>query len=273
MTRTRARLGLAAVVLAMLTGLVAIQPSAASASSDVSPDASAGVSAGVSSTASAEEVTAASGPTWCTDKSRLVVLGDSAATGYGTTGYPADVQTYVPTENGWVAKMARNLAGFGTEVTNLAHNGALVADYLPGGRWADTTSAVAQIQQLQPSMVIVELGGNDFYIDRDPEVFARQLRQLVDSIKAAAPSSSIFLVKIWEIGQRESPRAVHTWSEYGAKMHEVAVATGAGLSDLAQYLPSPNNDTAGLYLPDRIHLNNAGNLVVHGALYTWMISC
>lgn len=243
----------------MLTGLVAIQP-AASASSDASADAS-----------SSEVTTAAA--TWCTDKSSLVVLGDSASTGYGTTGYPADVQTYVPTENGWVAKMAHNLAGFGTKVTNLAHNGALVADYLPGGRWADTVNAIAQVRQLQPSMVIVELGGNDFYIDRDPEVFARQLRQLVDSIKAASPNSSIFLVKIWEIGQRESPRAVHTWSEYGAKMHEVAVATGAGLSDLAQYLPSPNNDTAGLYLPDRIHLGNAGNLVVHGALYTWMISC
>lgn len=61
------------------------------------------------------------------NRERLVILGDSGSTGYGSLDYPAGAQTYKPTANGWSSIVSRNLAAeptWRTQTTVIAHGGA-----------------------------------------------------------------------------------------------------------------------------------------------------
>src|SRR4051812_18096138 len=95
---------------------------------------------------------------WCTTQNNVAIIGTSADTGYGTTGYPSGAETYQATPYGWTFRFARSLhAQWGTTMQNYAHNGALASDYLPGGRWTSTTGALSDITTNQPDLVIVDL--------------------------------------------------------------------------------------------------------------------
>jgi hypothetical protein len=113
-------------------------------------------------------------PSWCTSHDRVAILGTSADTGYGTTGYPSTTETYAPTAYGWTAKMSQNLtAQWGTTTANYSHNGAMASDYLPGGRWS-TTAALADIASTKPNLIIIDLGSNEFWPPSRPRHLQRQ---------------------------------------------------------------------------------------------------
>src|SRR5439155_22414525 len=72
--------------------------------------------------------------TWCAKHANLAIVGASSETGYGTTGYPSGAETFQRTPYGWVTRITDSLhSEWGTNIQNYSHNGALVADYLPGG--------------------------------------------------------------------------------------------------------------------------------------------
>lgn len=222
---------------------------------------------------------ASSSSAWCTSHNNVAILGTSADTGYGTTGYPTDSQTYQPTVYGWTLRIANSLhAQWGTTVENYAHNGALAADYLPSGRWSDTTSAIADITTKQPELVIIDLGGNEFYSQTPPDTFATNLKTVVDQVKTARPGATILMSIYAELAWTPNPDAStenYTWTQYATQIYNTAVTEGIALIDMRQYIPpagSTNLPNPSPWNPDNIHLNDAGNLAEYGGFWGWTSS-
>jgi lysophospholipase L1-like esterase len=227
----------------------------------------------VSVTAGTSSATA---PTWCTDKSQAAVIGTSADTGYGTTGYPGTAQTFQRTVYGWATRFIDNLnASWGTSTANYAHNGAMAADYLPGGRWPDQVNAVADLGTRGANLVIVDLGGNEYWSQRNPSTFRTEIRQLLSNIRAARPQAVILLSIYPEIKWQQSSDSGnlplrYTYNQYATEVYQAAVDFGSPLIDMRQYAPSAtstNPTQPSVYLPDGIHLNDAGNLAEYGAFW------
>lgn len=215
--------------------------------------------------------TATAGPvgTWCGDKSNITVLGSSSSTGYKTTGYTGGGE-YQPTQYGWWRRVSANAAqAWGTTATNRARAGALVADYLPGGRWPVTTGAVAQIAVDQPDMVLIQLGTNEYLTDVDPAAFEANLRQLLTDVRTSRPGVDVVLIKGWRVA-RSAP--AYPWSQYGAVFGRVASSMGTALIDMQQLVDGSDLDTAHLYDADLTHLNDAGQSVLAAAAWLHLVS-
>ena len=218
---------------------------------------------------------ATTGVTWCdSGHASLDILGDSGATGYGSTGYPAGAQTWQSTTYGWVKRLTDRLGT--TVVHTYAHNGAMASDFLPGGRWTDTTGAVAQVQADQPAGLIIELGGNEYNVQVSPATYQANMQTLINNIKAVSPATTIFISHIWQIGVTQQP-VTYTWGQYRTADIALATSNAAGFVDLEQYMPSATTNltgpVTGLYGSDNIHPNDAGNLL-EAAVYTqWLFQC
>lgn len=219
---------------------------------------------------------ASTGITWCdSGHASLDVLGDSGATGYGSTGYPANAQTWQSTTYGWVKRLSDRL-GPTTTVHTYAHNGAMASDFLPGGRWPDTTSAINSVRADHPAGLILELGGNEYNIQVSPAQYQANMQTLINQIKAASPATTIFISHIWQIGVTQQP-VTYPWGQYRTADITLATNNGAGFVDLEQYMPSATTNSTGpvtgLYTSDNIHPNDAGNLL-EAAVYTqWLFQC
>ncbi|MFF0148783.1 lysophospholipase L1-like esterase [Amycolatopsis sulphurea] len=218
--------------------------------------------------------------TWCARKGSVAILGTSADTGYATTGYRSATDTYAPTTYGWATKLANDLhAEWGTETRNHSHNGALAADYLPGGRWADTTGALADLTAHTPDLVLVDLGGNELISQADPAKFRGDLEKVIDGIRAARPGVDILMSIYAELKWTPNPYGGsvqrYTWDQYASVIHQTAVAKGTALVDLRQYIPpagSANLPNPSPWNADGIHLNDAGNLAEYGMWWGWTSS-
>jgi acyl-CoA thioesterase I len=217
--------------------------------------------------------------TWCVSQHNVAIIGTSADTGYGTTGYPTDADTYQQTRYGWTFRFGQSLYGqWGTKIENYAHNGALAADYLPGGRWSTTTGAIADITTNQPELVIIDLGGNEFNAQVPPSTFAANLKTVVDNVKTARPGATILMSIYAQLQWAPNPWAAtenYTWDQYGTQIYNTAVQEGVALIDMRQYIPPA--DSAALpnpspWNPDNIHLNDAGNLAEYGGFWGWASS-
>jgi hypothetical protein len=226
-----------------------------------------------------DAATATANASWCTTHDNVAIIGTSAETGYGTTGYPANAQTYQPTTWGWTYRFAQSLVGgWGTKVQNYAHNGAMASDFLPGGRWTTTTGAMSDIASVGPNLVIIDLGGNEFYSQVTPATFAANLTSVVNDVKAASPGASILLSiyaqLLWAPNQWASTET-YTWDQYATQIYDTAVNEGVALIDMRQYVPpagSANLPNPSPWYSDNIHLNDAGNLAEYGGFWGWTSS-
>jgi lysophospholipase L1-like esterase len=231
----------------------------------------------IATPASAQTTTTQIG--WCDDQSRVALLGTSADTGYATTGYSSPDDTFARTRYGWATKLADNLAASWQTVTdNYAHNGAMASDYLPGGRWSTTTTALGKIAATAPPLVLIDLGGNDYWAQRDPAVFKSQLGQIIDQIRAARPDVTILLSIYpelrWQPNEYGSTKR-YAWTAYTAAIFDTAVTKGTALLDLRQTIPAatdPVPTNPDVWTSDRIHLNDAGNLAEFGVWWGWVSS-
>lgn len=221
-------------------------------------------------------------PAWCVSQNNVAIIGTSAETGYGTTGYPTenvDAIGYQPTRYGWTFRFGENLkAQWGTTVENYSHNGALATDYLPGGRWNDTTGAADDIRAKQPELVIIDLGGNEYISQVAPDTFATNLKTVVDDVKAARPDAvilmSIYAEPLWTPNPWASTKN-YTWDQYAAEIFNTAVQESVALIDLRQYIPaagSPDLPNPSPWYTDNVHLNDAGNLAEFGGFFGWASS-
>ncbi|MEV4597137.1 SGNH/GDSL hydrolase family protein [Amycolatopsis sp. NPDC049253] len=218
---------------------------------------------------------------WCARKANVAIIGTSADTGYGSTGYQSTTDTWSPTTYGWTTKFADSLrAQWQTNVQNYSHNGALAADYLPGGRWAGTTGAMADMAAKQPDLVLVDLGGNDLWAQVDPAKFQTDLNNVIDGIRASRPGGVDILMSIYaELKWTPNPYGgntqKYTWDQYASVIYQTAVAKGTALVDMRQYIPpagSANLPNPSPWTSDNIHLNDAGNLAEYGMWWGWTSS-
>lgn len=214
--------------------------------------------------------------TWCVNRSHLAVIGASSETGYGTTGYTSTDDGYTPTRYGWVARVERNAsAEWGTVTTNYAHNGSLITDYYPGGRWPDAVGAVDDIQQKQPGIVLMQLLVNEYVNNVDPATAEANLRDLISRVRTAVSGVDILLMTYPDIKWPDAPRP---WTDYAPINHRVATDMGCGLIDLRQYIDSPDtNGAAGVWHSDGAHLLDAGqaaeSAAVWSLLWMWVQTC
>lgn len=211
---------------------------------------------------------------WQANPQHAVVLGDSGSTGYGTTGYTGggDGGTWVDTPNGWAANLARMWPSSTWDVRS--HNGAMVSDYLPGGRWPEAVQSIDVITAMKPQLVITMLGGNEFGTDVDPAVYEANLRTLAGGIKNGSPLTDLVFVHMWEFTYRWGTTQNHTWTEYQNAMRSVAADYGTYV-DLCKYMPTAA-DGSGLYLTDEfgpglsVHPTDAGNWPIFTAVRAYI---
>lgn len=227
---------------------------------------------------------------WCEPGSEIVILGDSTATGYGSTGYdPARGRKYQPTRWGWAHRLDARLTN--AEITNLALNGATASDFLADGGvdpWPQVgpmqPTAVSRIRAAEPELVIIALGGNEYASQRDPyRTYKKNMITLRDRIRAASPSSKLLFVRMWDFSFRYSGQNLHadsantyTWYDYGR--HLEVVAAKHGYLDLTSYMPKSDDGAGGLYTqnemgPNRaLHATDTGH-VVQFDLYWSKLGC
>lgn len=218
--------------------------------------------------------------TWCGGAGKVVILGDSLSTGYGTTGYDAaQGRGYQKTTYSWPNRWDLKSS---TTVVNLAQNGGMVSDYITDGAEGRAegplqSGAVSRIKAEQPKLVIIALGGNEYITDRDPvAVYQANLKKLAYRVKNAAPNARLLFVHTYHFDYRNVDAAHqpvdHTWSQYGSAMK--SVASGQWYLDLTAYLPSTRYNGAGLYLQDEdgpdvsVHATDAGHMVMFAALWS-----
>lgn len=92
----------------------------------------------------------------------VVVLGDSLAAGYE-----------MPAGAGFVEVLSQRL---GVPLENLGKNGVTTAESLP--RLGE------EVLPLKPSLVIIQLGGNDALQKIDPKVTRENLSQMIETVQA-----------------------------------------------------------------------------------------
>lgn len=220
---------------------------------------------------------------WCANRAAgAVVLGDSGTTGYGTTGYLDGTQGgdeyWQPTYSGWVSALMRVWPEAPWYVAS--RNGAMTSDYLPGGRFPRTVNAVSEIQARQPSLVIIELGGNDYVIDRTPSAYRANLEQITANVKAARPGVTVVYVTMWDFKFKiDNADPNYTFGSYANAMRDVAAAQGATWIDLRKDMhPAYVHEETALYYADEfgpdagIHTRDAGSWVQR-AVMRHRLSC
>ncbi|MDQ0376481.1 SGNH/GDSL hydrolase family protein [Amycolatopsis thermophila] len=198
---------------------------------------------------------------YCGGLARVAVLGHSLCTGYGSTGYPGTADDYQPTEHGWVAQLAR--AYTDTVWDNYSHNGAMVSDFFPGGRWPEAVGAIEDIAANRPNRVYILLGGNEYFQGIDPwRAYWCNLRSLISQLREKV-STRIYVVTEYdfppELGQGFDQ------IEYRKAAALTAAANGCFHLDLSCSMPPTSDNSAGYYIPDEyapgqsVHLTDAGH--------------
>jgi len=212
----------------------------------------------------------------CTDVSDLAIIGASDDTGYATTGYNNNdpVQGFQRTLYGWATGFADDAhASWGSTTHNYARNGAQVSDYLPGGRFPLTTGAVADMNTYHPDLVMLDLGGNEYYNQINPAVFANNMATLVDNIRAGSPNTVILLSIYAELQYPGKP--TWDWNTYAGIIYNTAVTKGLPLIDMRQVIPyagSTTRTSPDVWNADKIHLNDAGNRAEKAFWWGWFAS-
>lgn len=114
---------------------------------------------------------------------RMTVLGDSISVGYSASAFARTP----PFRQAYVEQVAQGLIGLGArsvDVTNLS---------VGGKRSAWGVEQTGAVNATQPDLVILAFGMNDA-VDVTPEAYARNMRAMVEQIRAANPACEIVLV-------------------------------------------------------------------------------
>lgn len=186
---------------------------------------------------------AATGVTWCDDPAGgIAIVGDSASTGYYPPTAPAD-EVVQPAQTWFALEANKEKIQRGANTQVYANNGAMAFDYTdPAGRWP---TAVDGIAQQQPSLVLIELGGNEYRSAiRTPDQFRQDLQNLYTKIHNLSPRSTIGWVAIWQL--QDPGSATVPWKSYVDQIFNAALVNLGPEYDLTWYYPA-------LGAPDSLH--------------------
>lgn len=110
---------------------------------------------------------------------RILVLGDSISAAHG-----------VATEDGWVAQLRRRLEGEGYRHTVI--NASVGGDTTSGG----LARLPKALEKHQPTIVVIELGGNDGLRGLAPERMQRNLEDMIEQTRAAGARPLLLGVRL-----------------------------------------------------------------------------
>lgn len=166
----------------------------------------------------------------------LLVLGDSISAGYG-----------LPRNTGWVSLLQQKLADEKLSATVI--NASISGETTAGG----LSRVRALLQQHKPSVMILELGGNDGL--RGLSLAATQAN-LRETIKAADQAGARVLL----LGMQVPPNYGPDYSKRFAAMYQ-GLSRERGVK-LVPFFFSGLEDTDRFFQPDRIHPNQRAQSVL-----------
>lgn len=199
---------------------------------------------------------------YCAGMGKVAIIGQSLCTGYGSTGYPDGAVDYQPTERGWWAQF--EAAHTDTEWRNYAHNGAMASDFRPGGRWPAAVGAVDDITAWKPNIVVIMLGGNEFFQGINPQgAYWQNLDHIVGRLHTSS-GARLYVMSEYDFPP-ELAEGDHPQSAYREVAALVAANHNATYVNLAWHMPPTSDNSDGYYLPDEygpglsVHLTDAGH--------------
>lgn len=187
----------------------------------------------------------------------LVVLGDSAAAGYGN----ADARDAFPYQLG--SQLARR-TGARVRIASYAVSGARTRDL--------TSSQVPELAHHRPDVVVLGVGVNDAIGRRGTRVLAADTRELLAAVRAAAPSALVALVGCPDLSSAPGcPWPVgHLVGWVGRRVSRIQerVADPAGVA----FVAFPHRPVAEMFGPDGFHPGPAGQAAAARAVVDVLVA-
>lgn len=160
----------------------------------------------------------------------ILVLGDSLSAEYGLTR-----------GSGWVALLGKRLTEHG--VKSGVVNASISGETTSGGR----SRLAALLRQHRPSVVILELGGNDALRGLPLAMTRDNLAQMARDARAAG-------AKVLVVGMQVPPNYGRKYSDdFAALFADVANSEDARLVPFLLSGVADGADAAAMFQPDRIH--------------------
>lgn len=152
----------------------------------------------------------------------------------------------------------------GVQVYDASYSGAKVQTYLDDQRYF-----VRSMARVAPDLVTIDLGGNDYFANTDPELLGRQLRQLVADVQSLPKKPSMLMIVPYE---PEKPGAQPgEYSAYVQVFRDVANENPKEIALLDLSLPDAMGSVAAepapWYSSDGIHPNDAGHVRFKDLVY------
>ena len=165
-----------------------------------------------------------------TKAQRIVVVGDSLSAEYG-----------LKRGSGWVALLGERLAKEGNAASVI--NASISGDTTSGGR----ARLAALLRQHQPTLVILELGGNDALRGLPLEMTRSNLTEMARAAKAAG-------ARVLIAGMQVPPNYGRKYGDdFAALFASVAKAEGAALVPFLLKGIADGPDATAMFQADRIH--------------------
>lgn len=158
--------------------------------------------------------------------------------------------------DGVVVGVLAGTGGDSVQVFNLSWSGSSTADWLG---WLDRPALLPLIAAADPDVIVLSLGGDDFWTSGDADRFAAHLRTVRDRVAAAAPRAS------WVLGTQPVPdqTSAADWTRFQQVTLDYAAELSAPVIDLANRMPGAAAAPE-LYSWDRTHLTDAGHAFIAG---------
>ena len=144
----------------------------------------------------------------------------------------------------------------GIRLWEAGHGGYKASDYLASSTWLDP------IATIQPQLVTLMLGTNDYSAGVAKATFKSQMTTLIANIRAVITTPPSFL--LMAAYQAHIPSITVPWSDYVDALSEIAVADGditffSHVPSFGGYIDPPGG---GLIDADRVHASDSGNQLI-----------
>ncbi|APU16590.1 SGNH/GDSL hydrolase family protein [Actinoalloteichus fjordicus] len=147
--------------------------------------------------------------------------------------------------------------GRGIETYNAGRGGTRASSY---GRSPELGQMCRRIGRLDPALIVLVVGSNDYSVGVQPADYRAQVADLVARLRTACPRRpSILLVHAARRSDTQAP--LHPWSAYRDQLRQIAeLIDDVAFLDVSPHWPvGLDADELGLLVPDRIHIGPAGH--------------
>lgn len=138
------------------------------------------------------------------------------------------------------------------------------------GDFAGNTQHLGNYASINPRLVIIELGGNDYTASIASATVKTNLQTIITNVRAqcTVPPSFVLL----PVYRFNAATYAEPWQNYVDKMHEIAAAdTSVCVFDLTQRMAAPATDnTLGLVTGDLVHPSDIGHGFIGDALASFL---